>query len=67
MRIFIDAKALTDGSLVYAVRLTRFEDMPRSIDTLVIDAVSREDAEKMADKLYFMFSDHSTEVATRAY
>lgn len=67
MKIFIDESTLSDGSKVYAVRLTRFEDMPRSIDTLVLDAVSKEDAEKMADMFYSAIFDHSTEEVTRAF
>jgi hypothetical protein len=64
MKIFVDQSKLTDGSYVYAVRLTRFEDMPRSIDTLVIDAVTLEDAVRMATEMHQLINRHSTEEAT---
>ena len=63
MKIFIDPKTLSDGSLVYAVRLTRFEDMPRSIDTLVFDAVTYDDARSMAFMVADAINEHTTEIA----
>lgn len=65
MKIFIDTETLTDGSHVYNVRLTRFEDMPRSIDTLVIGAVDKVAAERMAEMIFDAVNNLSTETAIR--
>lgn len=66
MKVFVDETKLSDGSPVYAVRLTRFEDMPRSIDTLVIAAVSQADADQLADVIVTAINSHSTEKAIRS-
>lgn len=63
MKIFVDRNTLTDGSHTYAVRLTRFADMPRSIDTLVFEAVSRDDAQIMARAMDVLVNEHSMEIA----
>jgi len=65
MKIFIDEEKLTDGSHVYNVRLTRFEDMPRSIDTLVFAAVDKGSAELMAEMFFSAIDIFSTEIITR--
>lgn len=63
MKIFVDRKVLTDKSAVYNVRLTRFEDMPRSIDTMTFGAESREAAESMAREIEGAINMYSTEIA----
>jgi len=65
VKIFIDEEKLTDGSHVYNVRLTRFEDMPRSIDTLVFAAVDKVSAERMAEMFFNAIDLLSTETVTR--
>lgn len=63
MKIFVDKEILTDRSAVYNVRLTRFEDMPRSVDTLVFHAESREAAELLAREIEGAVNMHSMEIA----
>lgn len=63
MKIFVDKEILSDKSVAYNVRLTRFEDMPRSIDTLVFHAESRDAAERMAREMESAVNMHSTEIA----
>jgi len=63
VKIFVDKEILTDKSAVYNVRLTRFEDMPRSIDTLVFHAVDRAAAEYIAQAFANTINDYTTEKA----
>lgn len=63
MKIFVDKNILTDQSAVYNVRLTRFEDMPRSIDTLVFHATGRAEAEYVAQAFANAINDYTTETA----
>jgi hypothetical protein len=58
MKIFVDKAR--DG---VNVRLTRFEEMPNSIDTLVFRATSANDAAKLAYLLADAINGYSTEIA----